>query len=267
MPVDAVSAVRSQENKAAWVRFSVEAVENKKETLRQGKWVGDDVEMVHITSPYTKDEHDKKVTTWFEQLDLQLMQGRIPREHYDHYKAQYEAWKEGQELPVNGTPIKGWPMISPAQQQILLSCRIRTVEDLAGMNDDGIRQVGMGAVEMKGRALAYLQAASEDGRGLLSAKVTATEARNRELEIEVHTLQDQVKRLLEAVKVQGYTTGLSAPPLPSPIEITAAGLGLDPVRNPVAQVFVPPSNPPPVVKRHRRTKAEIMAVRTQAKET
>lgn len=266
MSVDAVSQVRTQENRTAWVRFTTEAVENKAETLKQGKWVGTDVEMVHITSPYTKDEHDKKVTAWLALLDLQLMQGRIPRAHYDYYKAQYKAWKDGQEMPLNGTPIKGWPMISPAQQQVLISCRILTVEDLAGINDDGIRQIGMGAVDMKGRAIAFLAQATD--KGPLTMQMAATEARNRELEIKVNTLMAQVEGLVAAAQVMGQTAILNAPPPPT-TQITATGLGLtDHPTGPVAATPVAPLEPPPAVttmpKRHRRSKAEMEAARLVA---
>jgi hypothetical protein len=47
--------------------------------------------------------------------------------------------------------------LSGAQQSELLRINVRTVEALANLNDDGIRNFGMGAVEMKRRAKAWIE--------------------------------------------------------------------------------------------------------------
>mgnify|MGYP001597732702 CR=1 FL=1 len=223
MNTDVVGAVMSQTERPSWVRFETVPVENKAETLKQGKWVGQDVDYVCITAPYSKDEHVQKVSIWKEQMDLQVMQGRIPAAWRDRYLAEYDAFKKGQELPVDGTPILGWGMISPAQQKILISCRIRTVEDLAAMNADGVRHVGMGAVDMKQRAAAWL--AQHKEKGPLTVKMASVEAENRELQIRVDALTKQVEDLLKAVNRQAYTM---VPESPEPVQaaetISAADL-------------------------------------------
>lgn len=241
--VDAIDSVRSREDRPAWVRFDRVAVENLNETIKQGKWVGTDVDFVFITAPYSKDEHPKKVSVWLEQLNLHVIQGKVSPQRRDYYVGQYEAWKNGQELPLDGTPIKGWGMISPAQQQVLISVRIRTVEDLAGINDDGIRQVGMGAVDMKQKAVAWL--AQHGDKGPLTVKMAAVEAENRTMHIEVDTLKEQVAELLRQAKTAAYTLPTEPVPASEPTAITAADLMPEP--DPI--VFQQHIDPPKAVKR------------------
>lgn len=45
----------------------------------------------------------------------------------------YDAWKKGNELPVNGTPLAAWNGLTPEQAELFKSKGIRTVEDIAEM--------------------------------------------------------------------------------------------------------------------------------------
>jgi hypothetical protein len=63
----------------------------------------------------------------------------------------YEAWKEGRDAPVNGTDLKNWPGVTPAQLKTCQNATIRTIEDLAAANADTIRKLGMGGVAMARR--------------------------------------------------------------------------------------------------------------------
>ena len=122
-----------------------------------------DVDYVHITPAYTKDVIKHEVKSWFARLAVDSEGGRIAPHWVDSYKRQYEAWKNGQELPVDGTPIRGWGLLSPAQQETLTRLNIRTVEDCAGINAGAIRMIGMGAMEIKNKAIAYLAASKDVG--------------------------------------------------------------------------------------------------------
>ena len=261
-----IDTVSDRGERPAWVRFERVAVENKAETLKQGKWVGTDVDIVHITPPYGKDEVDKKATAWIEQMNMQVIQQKMRPDWRDRYLAEYEAWKQGQELPVNGTPVLGWGVISPAQQKALIANRIVTVEDVAHMNDEGIKAVGMGAVTIKQKAVAWL--AQVGDKGPLTIKMAAMEDENRTKGIEIDTLKRQVEELTAMVKAS-----MNAPlPMHSVVmsntnQITAADL-MDDEPEPrlieMTPVAVPAvteqaiANP---VKRHRRTKAEMDAAR------
>jgi hypothetical protein len=146
-----------------FVRFERVAVEDKAGSLEAGHYVARDVDMANVTPPYSKDIMKYKVLNWFEQLKTDSMNGRIPAEWVDKYQAAYAAWKKGQELPVDGFPIKGWGVCSPAQQETLIKMHVLTVEQLAAMTHEGLQRVGMGGVDLKNKANAWLQALKKAG--------------------------------------------------------------------------------------------------------
>ena len=53
--------------------------------------------------------------------------------------------------------MKQWPSLSRAQVENLLAAGVRTVEDVAAMNESAMQKVGLGARELKKKAVAYLE--------------------------------------------------------------------------------------------------------------
>ena len=82
----------------------------------------------------------------------------------DYFRSAYKVWKETQEVPLSGTPIKNWPALSLSQVTNILSANIRTVEDLACANEDALAHIGMGGRALKAKAIAWLSTASDTGK-------------------------------------------------------------------------------------------------------
>lgn len=53
----------------------------------------------------------------------------------------YEAWKAGQEIPLNGTPLALWAGINSAQADVFRQCGIRTVEEVRDLTDSQLDKV------------------------------------------------------------------------------------------------------------------------------
>lgn len=186
-----------KEERPAYVRFEIRAVEDRNATIKNGYFTTKDVEFALVTPPYSKDCIEKEVTAWLHENEENARKQRIPREWADKWKAAYEAWKKGQELPLDGTPIKGWGVLSPAQQSNLLAVGVKTVQDLAKLNAEGAARIGMGAIDLKNRAIAYLKA--EQGPGKAAQQIAALEADNSRLEEQVKQLAatvDELKSML-----------------------------------------------------------------------
>lgn len=174
-----VGAVAERTERPALVRFKRVSVEDKEASLRENRYIAKDVDYALTTPPYSKDVHEEKVTTWKARLDQEVKAGRLPAAWMDTYLEQYRRWTLGQEMPLNGTAIRGWGVISPAQQETLIRSNILTVEDLAGINDEGARRLGMGAIELKAKAKAWL--ATLNDRGPLTMRIAALEVENEAL--------------------------------------------------------------------------------------
>lgn len=168
--------------------------ETKTEEDREGYVQGQppkykDVDYAYVTPVGSKDRIERNVKEWFTQLQDQVQQGRFEQSWLDAYKATYSAWKTDQEPPLNGTPIKIWPVLSAAQVKSLTALRILVVEDLAEANEETLSRIGMGSRNLKLQAQEWLKAQSKDGLGTLvkrladlEGKLATVLARNEELQ-------------------------------------------------------------------------------------
>ena len=78
--------------------------------------------------------------------------------------ARYKAWKEGQEMPLEGTPLAQWPMVSRGQVETLRTINLRTVEELAATTDGDFARIGPGARDLREKARAWLKVAADTGK-------------------------------------------------------------------------------------------------------
>lgn len=53
----------------------------------------------------------------------------------------YEAWKSGQETPVDGTPLDAWPALTKVQVEAFRAAQYRTIEDVAEITDGELGRV------------------------------------------------------------------------------------------------------------------------------
>lgn len=184
-----------KEDRPAWVQFEVRAVQRRND---KGELVSVDVNFALVTPPYSRDCVELIADEWLAQCDVDVNAGRLPGAWRDQWKAKYEAWKKGQELPVDGMPLKNWSLITPAQLKNLLHLGHRSVEDVAGMNEEGMRAFGMGGLDLKNKAVAFLKAQS--GPGKVAAENSALKVKLTELEQTVAQQQETIAELQKSLK-------------------------------------------------------------------
>lgn len=198
----------NRKERPAYVKFVREAIQDPVASRDRGMYVARDIDIACITPPYSRDVMKFEVKTWFEQMRTDVINGRMPEDWEQQYHAKYDAWKKGEELPLDGVPIKGWAVASPAQQETLLRMGILTVEDLAAVNDEGLRRIGMGGIDLKNKAVAWLQAAKD--KGPLTQEVAAVKAENQRLETELVALRSKFDEVMAALRVQNPALAQSA---------------------------------------------------------
>lgn len=194
----------SREERPAYVSFERVPVEDIEASRREGRYVAKDVDYVNVTPAYSKDIYRAKVDQWLTQVERDVAAERTPARWLELWREAYQRWREGQEIPLNGTPIKGWALISPAQQEMLIRMNCRTVEDLAGASGEGLQRIGIGALDLKNKAVAWLQAARDHGP--LALKAADLERQNAGLQAQVSTLTEQVEALMGQMRAMAATT-------------------------------------------------------------
>ena len=112
--------------------------------------------------------------------------------HKARWPEAYKAFREGKELPLEGTALANWPnsRMTRARVEELAYFNIRTVEHLAAVHDGQLQNLGMGARELREAAKTFLEIAAKG-----TAPIERLLARNQALEDENAALK---RRLAEA---------------------------------------------------------------------
>lgn len=137
----ALANTPKDDTKGLSVGFEMKPVLNKHLSDEAGRDVYDEIEYIHIEL-----WADKK-TTYYQP---------ITEKHRDRFRAHYEAWKAGIELPETGLPLREWGGISRARAEELCSAGIKTVETLADLGDGVLKKLGATTFEERKRARALL---------------------------------------------------------------------------------------------------------------
>lgn len=199
----------TQAPRAPYIQFETRAVEDREASLKDGCYRTKDVPFVIVTPQGSKDRIERHAEEWLAVQVQSAAEGRIPDEWPAMFRRKFEAWKSGQEMPTDGTSVRMWPALSPSQVDTLLRANIRTIEDLAVANEESLARIGMGARQLKERAIDYLKSFDSVKH---SNELTTLRTENEGLRMRVETLASQVERLLAAIPQQS---------LPNPVVVEA----------------------------------------------
>lgn len=192
--------VMQMENRPPYVSFERRGEEDRDASNAAGHYVAKDVNYAIITPQGSKDRIERHADDWLEMLEAQANQDRFPREWLRQFRSMYEDWKAGNEPSLNGTDVRNWPVASPANIQMLIQARLRTVEDLAQANEEAIGRLGMGGRALKAKAQEWLASSNDVGKqaeALAALKVENADlkARNASLESRLSTLAGRLEAL------------------------------------------------------------------------
>ena len=184
-----------QQARPPFVEFKQVAMHDPQKSIELGYRVTRDVDFAFIMQPGSKDCLEKEASEWLASIRRKSLEGAhdaYPPEWVDGFHKKFDAWKSGQEPPADGTSVKEWPILSPAQVQNFLSLRIITIEDVAALTEEAMQRVGMGSRELREKAREWLQTSE-------LSKAAVTE--NSMLKAELAELKQQVADLLAAGSV------------------------------------------------------------------
>jgi hypothetical protein len=162
-----------RENAMPFIRFEVRPVEDRAASIKHGRFMTKDVDYILIVPLGSggKEQIEQVYSEWLEQKQREtgrqeirtgdssvpMFASRFPDEWLDKIEKGYAAWKAGQEMPVDGTPLAQWAVLSPAQRQHFIGAGVQTVEQLANLPDGGLDAFGMGGFALRQRARDFLQ--------------------------------------------------------------------------------------------------------------
>lgn len=198
--MNTVGQISEREERPPYVVFERRAVEDTVKSRESGRYVAKDVDFVLITPPYSKDRVEMIVDKWFENKKREVAKGRTPKKWLDDWMGAYKAFQNGEEIPLNGTPIKTWQAISPAEIATVIAAGIRTVEDLAACNDEGLRRIGMGGRNLVGKANSWLKGANDTGK--IALENAALSKQVEEMKTTISSLEEKINLLKNMVETK-----------------------------------------------------------------
>lgn len=197
-----MSLLNNENARPPYVRFTLKAVEDRNATIESGMYMTKDVEYALISPIGSKDCIEVEASSYIKRLAEDVRGGRFKQEWLTDIKSSYAAWKEGLEIPENGTSLLNWPLLSPSQRNLLIGIHVRTVEDLASATEETITRIGMGGRALKEKAKEWLRAATEGGKQAseitaLKLQLDSEREKNKQLAEALQNLQAQVDQLLK----------------------------------------------------------------------
>jgi hypothetical protein len=158
----------------AYVTFYMDAVEIKSESEKAGRPIFKDV--AHIRKIIPGD-----ATNIVERVAKDFDKQQHPKEW-----ASFEAQGATEH---SGMPLEQWPQITRAQVKEAKYFEVHTVEQMAGLSDLHCQKLGMGFMELRNKAKAYIDAANG------TAAQTAQAAENQRLRDEMDALKAQLAEI------------------------------------------------------------------------
>ena len=191
-----------------YVRFEQRAKEAKNSDGTIRYYIQD---LAIITAVGTKDIHEKPVDSWFESMSMLEKMDRWPHEWTRKFKEDYAEWKRTNEVPITGTAIANWPVVTKAQSVLLRAINVHTVEDLAAANEETLGRIGMGARALKQMASDWILASGGD-QATLVQRLGAAQITIETLEKKLKEQGEELKKFGEALKHQANPREVQAVP-------------------------------------------------------
>jgi hypothetical protein len=164
-----------------WVRFEFRPKPEYEKSAEAGRPIFSEEEWIIIMVPGDRDTVERPITP----------QDKI------RFSKQYDHWKATGKESVTGTPLEAWPAITRAQVEELKHFRVRTVEDLANLND-AATATGMGLQSLKQKAKAFIEAASGNGGAKFQAAIEAKDAQIASMQNLLKEQSEKIEALLKA---------------------------------------------------------------------
>jgi len=159
------------------VKFFIESVKNARKSLQHSRPIFEEKEYISITVPGSRDNISRPASDRDKQ--------RFPRH--------YAAFKQRIELPIEGTPLTEWPMINRSLADELAFRNLKTVEQLANLNDSNMAGLN-GAQGLKQKAKKWLETTKDD---TILAKL---QDELSERDAKLATQAEQIASMLESIE-------------------------------------------------------------------
>jgi hypothetical protein len=141
------------------VFFRNAAMPNDAKTAAEGRPCFDDVEVCEIRTPGSRNTTIQPATAVSHWVTDPITGGQTKLTYAERFRRQYRQFKEQQHQTIAGTPLDYAPFLTEARRAELRALNIYTVDQLAIVDGQELKNLGVGGRDLKNRAIEYLEEA------------------------------------------------------------------------------------------------------------
>lgn len=153
------------------VLFRHSSVLNPSKTREAGRPIHDDYEEVEIRIPGSRSTTSIHPVTERSHWGIDPITGdQVPITYAERFSDQYRQFKAHAQQTKSGTPLGSAPFLTEARRAELRALNIYTVEALASLDGQELKNIGQGGRDLKNQAEAFIEDAK---KGVVSMSVQA----------------------------------------------------------------------------------------------
>lgn len=189
--------VRLRGDERLVVQFKHHPVKNENATREAGRPIFDDMEVCEIRIPGARAVSVFPATAVSHKAgDSFYGTEEFEVTYAERFSHQYRQFKNDMAQTIRGTPLAHAPFLTQARRAELRALNIYTVEQLAHMDGEELKALGLGGRDLKNSAQEYMTSSQANASNL------AQEAELLELRARNQVLEDDNKLLRQAVPQQ-----------------------------------------------------------------
>ena len=201
---------RRDPDEALVALFKNHASLNNAKSLTEGRPIFDDVEVVEVRFAGSKDAgvyRSNDFSHW--EVDEETGE-QLHLTYAERWPKQYQQFKAKQQQTKSGTPLDYVPFLTDGKRSELRALNIYTIEALAELDGQPLKNLGVGGRELKNRAIEYLASSSHDGT------ILRQQSRIEALETQIRLLMDDKKIIVAGPRDPERPADQPAPVPPEP---------------------------------------------------
>src|SRR6516225_4089070 len=169
--------------------FKNHAILNDAKTAAEGRPIYDDMEIVEIRFPGSRSVSAFPATAMSHWVVDPQTGGQTKSTYAERFPRQYQQFKARAAQTKSGTPLAHVPFLTEARRAELRAQNIYTVEALAAIDGQELKNLGYNGRDLKNHAIAFIEdSKSKAINTQAQAELEALKARNE-------ILEDDMKRL------------------------------------------------------------------------
>jgi hypothetical protein len=172
--------------------FKNAAVLDQAATLKAGRPIYNDEEQVELHYPGSKNWSAHPATSFSNWATDPLTGEQVKMTYAERFSRQYQQFKAHTTQTKSGTPLASAPFLSEARRAELRAQNIYTVEALAHIDGQELKNLGQGGREMKNAAMEYIETSQRGAVPLqVQAELEALRSQNQLMQEDLAALKNK----------------------------------------------------------------------------